>query len=238
MERYGRDGLKLQEGSETIETKEGLTTGTATWEAPAERAYSLAPNIGSPHPFVSFIRMERRRIVFKKGFGVITGEFAGIDPSKGDDSIPVYELQLGVSEEPIEVHPDFVSKIGGRPSNPLNGAVFIDPGTGAVTKNDKIGTFEKFSLIHNDEKNELAAVMAYLDASEVIWRKKYTSRNRPNDMGDIASIDSPEGPNPNLGKGRTWLYVGMNYSERGGAFTISKEWKGSARGGWNKLIYD
>jgi hypothetical protein len=182
--------------------------------------------------------MERRRIVFNNDFALIMGEFAGMDPKKDEESIPVYELQIGTSDEPIEVHPDFVTKIGGRPSRPLNGAYFIDPGTGDQTTDDKIGTFEKFVLIHNDEKNKLAGIMAYLDASEVIWRKKYTARSRPGDMGDVGTIDTPEGPNPNLGKGRNWLYIGMSYTERGDVFSVAKEWKGSARGGWNPLLYE
>lgn len=235
---YGRSGLKLQPGSEVTETKEGLSTGTATWQAPAKRAYELAPLIGSSHPYVKFLRMERRRIIFNNDFAIISGEFAGMDPSKGEDSIPVYELQIGTSEEPAEVHPDFVSKIAGRPSRPLNGAYFIDPGTGDQTTDDKIGVFEKFVLIHNGEKNRLAGIVAYLDASEVIWRKKYTSRARPNDIASVGTIDSPEGPNPNLGKGRTWLYNGLSYTERGDVFSIAKEWRCSARGGWNELFYD
>lgn len=234
---YGRGGLKLQEGSRVRESKDGLTTGTATWECPPEQAYRLAPAIGSAHPYVKFIKMESREITFRKDLAVITGDFAGMDPTKGEDSIPVYELQVGTSEEPIEVHPDFLTKIGGRPSRPLNGAYFIDPGDGTQTKNDKVGVFEKFTFMHNGEKNKLAAIMAYLDASEVIWRVKYTSKARPNDIGSITTIESPDGPNPNLGKGRTWLYVGLSYTERGDVFSISKEWKASARGGWNTLIY-
>jgi hypothetical protein len=237
MKTYGNQQLRLQPGSKVIMDNTGLATGTATWKAPRERAYDLAPKKGALHPYLKFLVLDRLEITFTESDAVIVGEFAGMAPEAGDQQ-PVYELQIGVSEENVVLHPDFVTKIGGRPSRPLNGAVFINPGTGNVTTDDRIGVFEKFSLIHKGEKNPFAGIEAYLDASEIVWRKKYTSRSRPNDIGKVGEIDNPEGPNPQLGRGRNWLYIGMSYSQRGNVYSVSKEWRASARGGWNKDLYD
>jgi len=234
---YGDRGLVLQPGSKIIETKDGLSSGWAKWHAPSDKAYRLAPEIGSAHPFAKFMKMDKREIVFSAGLAVITGDFAGMDPSKGDESDPVYELSIGTSDEPIETHPDFITEIGGKPSAPLHGAVFINPGTGDITTDDSIGVFEKFSFMDGDEKNKLAGLEAYLDASEIIWRKRYTSQTRPNDIEEVTTIQNPEGPNPSLGKGRTWLYIGLSYTEPGDVFSVTKEWKGSARGGWLEGLY-
>lgn len=50
------------------------------------------------------------------------------------------------STDPIETHPNFKKSIGGTPSAPLNGAVFIDPKTNEPTEDDLKGVFQEFPL--------------------------------------------------------------------------------------------
>ncbi len=143
---------------------------------------------------------------------------------------PTYELNGAVSEDPIQLHKDFVTTLAGTPSAPLNGAIFVDPETGQPTTNDTIGVFDRFG------PGDLAGVEAYRVPSAV-WTEITFSTSRPSDLGDLGKIDSPSGPNPAFGEGRNWMYVGATYRKRGHIYEIRKSWELSGRGGFKPLIY-
>ena len=143
---------------------------------------------------------------------------------------PEYELDVSLSEDPIETNPDFAT-FAGTPSAPLNAAVFVDPETQKPTADDAVGVFREFGI-----DGDKAGVAGYL-VPGATWTEIYFSTSRPTDLGDLGEIDSPSGPNPSFGSGKTWLYSGANYRRRGFIFEIRKTWLLSGRGGWDTDIY-
>jgi hypothetical protein len=152
----------------------------------------------------------------------VTGYYAGI-AEEVLDTDPVYDFLIGVSEEPIETHPNFVSSIGGTADDPLNEAIF-----------DDAGIFLGFPA---NAPNDLGGVRSYLNSGQCTWRKTWNSKTQPVDATTIGDIDVPEGSPPTLGAGRNWVYYGMQFTLRGKVYQITKEWRASGRKGWNSIIY-
>ncbi|MGL4422116.1 MAG: hypothetical protein ACRCZF_15720 [Gemmataceae bacterium] len=148
---------------------------------------------------------------------------------------PVYSLSSSLAEEPIELHKDFLT-IAGKPSAPLNGAVFIDPDTQKITTDNSKGVFREFLATIDGARNLKAGIESYLSPGAV-WTEIYFSTTRPSDLGDLGEIDNPSGPNPSFGSGRNWLYSGADYTRRGGIYEIRKTWILSGRTGWDSDIY-
>jgi hypothetical protein len=139
---------------------------------------------------------------------------------------PIYEVDFATSEEPIETHPDFVSRLAGTPGKPITGAKFDTAANG--------GGFLGFN--GTDAGDTWRGIRAYLSPG-VVWRKNYVTKTAPNDFGDVGSIDVPEGGPPGLPNGRNWLYTGLTWEQRGYTYQVKKEWRASGRRGWNSEIY-
>ncbi len=148
---------------------------------------------------------------------------------------PTYELSGSLDQEPIEAHPDFVSAIGGKPSAPLNGAVFIAPETGMPTIDNSVGVFREFAATINGQPNKKGGIESYL-VPGAEWRVIEFSSSRPTTLRNLGRIDVPQGPNPNL-PGRNWLMFNQTYSRRGRIYQITSTWKLSGRNGWDADIY-
>ena len=233
MKVFGRNGLIMSNGGTLVTDKYGLTTGTVVYRLPVGRV-ELQPAFGSSHPYAAFCGLERRELRFTPGFWTLVCDYAGAEQ---DESDPEYELEIGTGREPIETHPDFVTKIGGKPSAPKNGAVFVDD-TGHPTSDDKIGIFDRFRMtLESGERNLMAGVTGYEAANLTTWVKSWTSRSRPSDGGNVGLIDNPEGNPPNYGSGRNWRYMGLSSLKRGKAHANRKAWQLSGPGGWNEMIY-
>lgn len=152
-----------------------------------------------------------------------------------DTPEPIYELSASLDQEPIECHPDFVSKIGGKPSAPLNGAVFVAPDTGLVSGDDDEGVFREFKATISGTVNKKGGVESYL-VPGAEWRVTEFSVNRPTSLRNIGERSSPDGPNPSL-SGHNWLMWSQTYQKRGGIYQITSTWKLSGRNGWDTDIY-
>jgi hypothetical protein len=148
---------------------------------------------------------------------------------------PVYTLSAALSEEPIELHPDFAT-FAGTPSAPENGAIFVDPDTNQITTDDARGVFREFFATVGGLPNLKAGIESYLSPGAT-WQVTYFSTSRPTDLGDLGEIDEPTGSEPSFGSGRDWLYSAADYTRRGGIFEIRKTWLLSGRGGWDSDIY-
>lgn len=230
---FGNRLLMIEEPGEVYTDLYSLETCTTIFSCPMDR-FDLVLPLFSANPFFTYLYMERRRISIRNGRIVIAGEYAGIP---GGFTTPIYELVIGVGEEPIETHPEFVTDLAGAPSAPLNGAIFVDYETGKKSTDDAKGVFDKFRPVLDGNRNLLAGVTAYLDAGQVSWRETYMSTARPSDVSAVGSIQSPAGPVPGIGSGRNWLYTGLTYQQRGIIFSVVREWRASGRNGWNTLIY-
>lgn len=211
----------------------GVDVITRVEEVPTDRFPALMRSKGSGHP--RFGNMAVSKVNWQAGkhgkFYRVTYTYEGFLLSLPS---PTYQLTSSLSEEPIELHPDF-DTIAGTPSTPANGAVFIDPETGKLTKLDAKGVFREFKAVMSGTQNPKAGIQSYL-CPGAEWTEISFSLSRPGDLGSLGEIDSPSGSNPTFGS-RTWLYSGVTYTQRGGIFEIRKSWLLSGRNGWDTDIY-
>jgi hypothetical protein len=242
--------------------RQGLTLGEGTFEiycsaSPTPSTLAKAtlnfPGIGSRHPYTSAdVFMEEQELTFGPCGVRARCVYAGV--SDEDLDSPVYDLVIGMEDQPIETHPDFQATIGGKPSHPLNGALFVDDGN-KLTGNDFVGTFAGFTIMVQTGpttyvNNPFAGIESYLDASAITWRESYVSRTLPSDDYHLGLVyDNVPGPAIAF-PGRNWLYMGYQMRERGlrfktggvittqrTVFEITREWRLSGRRGWNTTIY-
>lgn len=149
---YGLEGLFVESLGQLHTDIYGLSSATAVYVSPSDNI--KYPAMYSAHPLWSFLRMERRTVSMEYGFCRTTAEYAGFEGVP----IPVIEYSSGVSEEPIQTHINF-SSFAGTPSNPLNGAIFIDPDTQQISTDDSLAVFDKF---WSNPPNEFSGVTSYL----------------------------------------------------------------------------
>lgn len=204
--------------------------------------FALLPNIGSVHPQWNWISMEHREMSIEGPWAIANCDFAGVVK----DTIPIYELCGGLGEEPIETHPQFVSKIGGSPSAPKNGATFRSVANPPVfvtaankASSDAGYVFNGFEIFTGSVLNTLAGVRSYLAADQITWKftQNFLASNFTYGLGTLGKISTPMGPAPSLPSGGNWLDMGFSTTLRGGAIQVVKEWRASGRRGWNSLIY-
>lgn len=229
--RFGVSGLILKHSGEIVQDIYGEESGTCVFHCPPGR-WDLMPVAGHKHPHASHMLLERRRVRFVPGFWQVAVDFRGVQGNPP----PQYELNYGSGTEPIETHPDFESKIAGKPSAPKNGAVFVDA-QGNVTQDDSKGVFERF-LIKNPDNASLSfgGMDGYVDMNNITWTKTWVTSSMETTGGKV-KIDTPEGGAPSF-TGRDWLYLGMSSSGiRGGSARNRKTWRLSGPGGWNPVVY-
>jgi hypothetical protein len=211
-------------GFSALETDQfGLSSAQASWEYISTAAtqdaqwaalQAVLPAIQSAHPIFTDLALERRSVRFDSVRWIVDGFCSGIE---GEFTDPIYNLDLDGNIEPIETHPDFASF-----ATTANGARF-----------DSDGLFLGFT---NKSKPEWFGVTSYIRPGAV-WTKTYYSRAHPNDLRRVGKIDEPEGYQPPIADSLNWLYLGMRYQQRGGAFQVTKYWKASGPIGWNQTIY-
>jgi hypothetical protein len=229
---FGADGFVENIGELSCDIY-GLQTCETTFKYSQADFIDVSPQFES-NPFFPWLHCERTRVTEIPGFFIVTKGYAGVG---GGQSQPIYELTLGLAEDPIETHKKFETEIAGKPSAPLNNAWFIDPETGAQTTNDARGQFDHFVGHTAAGLNPFAGITSYLNLSNVCWRERYVTTERPTDMTAIGYIDTPSGPAPNLPPNATWLNMGTSYEQRGLVFFVTNEWRGSGPRGWNTVIY-
>lgn len=157
------------------------------------------------------------------GDWILTLNFEGLpDSSKETEIEEVYELDGSTSEDPIETHPDFE----------------------LIAKKYRWDREEReFSQKVNVDgklvRNPLAGASAYLNVGAV-WRRTFGARDFPEGLlRALGCIDEPQGKRkpPRMPDGRNWLKRSVKATWRGNVWTISEEWLGSGRGGWNRDLY-
>jgi len=224
LDFYGKD-LVIENPGELMTDRYGLSTCTTVWRAPADFPFGSLPGIGAVHPLYGGLAMERRRVQKQEGYYTVTGEFAGLlAPATRSDS--VFELSIGVQDEPIVSHPNFKSAIGGTPSNPLHGAVFLGP-DGLPSTDDGTANFAYFS-----NTSDFAGIESYLAADFMTWRERFVCNFLV--YGSIGRIQAPSGPAP---PATNWLLICVSFEQRATALFVTNEWRAGGRRGWNSAIY-
>lgn len=222
---YGNRGL-LRRSSTLTQDKAGLWEGTIVYSCPVGEGGDHVPMIGTPHPAIRFMVVEKVNVHTQDGWDIVEIGYAGADLDANGEppTQPVYELAVSVGEEPIETHPDFRSVLAGHPGNKLNGAEFDAAVTGKF-----LGFF--------DSTNKLYGVKGYLDAGQITWRVTKLTRTSISTLNKVGCIDTPVGPAPELGGSRNWLFMGATSEKRGTAYVSTYEWRASGRRGWDTDIY-
>lgn len=231
---HGNDGLNLSSAGEITVDRAGLWTGSCLFTFPVGRL-DLLPLVGSGHPYATFMVAERSRITFSPGLWRLSVDYAG---SNEEESVPQYELSPGTGNESIEVHDRFLSHLAGKPSAPLNGAIFRNPETGEVTTSDEPGTwqFDRFSVLLGDGTlNPFAGQEAFIAQNNTVWTKSWTRRSAPSSYK--VHIGAPDGPNPDYGGATNWLALPIAYTLRGNVYSCRAQWIASGPRGWNPLVY-
>lgn len=231
------------------ETRTGLTEGEVIYEVSGEHSAALAviPKRWSVHPFSNYVWMESRDIQFMPWGVRAMCRYAGADPLALN--IPVYNLVVGMEEAPIETHPLFTN-IGGTPSSPLNGAIFLDPETNLPGNDNARCFFDRFpTFLADGSKNLKAGIESFLEPV-VSYREEYVTTSLPSLTGFGKRTTTVPGPGlpGGLGK-RDWLYLGYTYTRRGNQggsgpfayasiiYEVTHEWRLSGRNGWDPDIY-
>lgn len=235
--------LSVPDPGVLVTDRTGFITCTAVLKIRHDLANSM-PNINDPHPiFGNGILMEHRALALKGGFATATCEFVGI---QGASTTPIYQLFVGVAEEPISTHPRFKTDIGGTPVAPLNGAVFrnSDNGTmvrvGGNTTTTNIGyVFDHFVIMANEtDLSEFAGISSYLEVSQITWRKSWNTLSTiPVDVTTIGKIVVPEGTPPTIAGPRNWFDMGISVDFRPGLNVLTHDWKASGLRRWNTVLY-
>ena len=211
----------IRSGSVSID-KYGLATATVVWWAFGdERMRSARVSIGSRHPDVPGLECER--LVTGKSDGGVTLEahYAGIVSNKEPE--PVDELDVTVTEAPIEAHPRF-SELAGTPEAPnrANDARWTPDGSGGFV----------FGGFGPNGPAGLRGVTSFIIPT-AISRRTTISKAAPV-AGNVGKRGSP---GSTFGVSGDWLMVGVSSQRRGSVFVTRREWKASGALGWHNIIY-
>jgi hypothetical protein len=209
-EYYGRRDLWLESFGELHTDIYNLSTAIAVWCSPADAM--KYPEMSTPHPVWSFLHMEKRTVKLEYGICRTVGEYAGFEGTP----VPITEFSTGVSEEPIQTHPDFAA-FAGTPSAPLNNAVWVDP-DGKVTTDNAKGAFDKFA-----GTGAFAGITSYLNP--VLVKRRTTLSQGPVSQALVGHLDGG------------MLKVLASSVQRGIVFQNTEEWRGGGRRGINSSIY-
>jgi hypothetical protein len=150
----------------------------------------------------------------KAGIGTLEVEYRG--PLAGDYPEPIYSLDRATHNEPLSTHPLWVSNIAGTPASPLNGAIFVDPTTGAVSTSSS-AVFKGWTT-----GSIFEGVEDYLLAGST-WSSSYID-NSPPDLTGVGKIGTPDGPAPSAPDGYFWLFTGGSSSQQGNVYHCQKTW--------------
>lgn len=237
LNHYGKSGIITSDPGTLITDRTALATCTAVFMIKQSRWMEL-PDVGASHPIFTFIQMERRELSLRGAYAVASCSYAGI---QYEFTQPVYELLVGLSDEPIETHIDFL-KFAGTPKKPLNGAIFRDLKGNKVTaenpaQSDAGYVFDSFFVNVGGKLNKFAKVESYLESAQMTWKKTWNARASASDISKVGKIDSPDGGAPNLDPKRNWLNMGLSSTRRGSAYQMTMEWRASGRRGWIEEIY-
>lgn len=229
--------LYPQPGYQVQVDKEGKWTARQEFLCHRSSAVALMPRPGTPHPEIPFLTISQVAASFTEGdLAEITCQYAGAEDSSGgnEKALAVYTMGLSLSEEPLLSHPRYQSV----PQAEREAIQAILAGRDA----DDSGTPYRDIVVSSEGQEALGKIsrgQTSYYSPRVVWRQSWVqSRSvQSGELNRIGSIDTPDGPAPALGGGRTWLLNGVTQTQEGASFRIEKEWLASDRGGWDPQIY-
>jgi hypothetical protein len=223
---HGNSGIIFKHGGEITSDIYGEESASGVFQIPAGQ-WDMVPGAGFTHPDAPHLGLERRRVVMNPGIWDVIVDFKGVLLVSEQGPPDQYELNRGSGNDPIERHPDFVSRLAGIPSVPKNGAIFLD-GNGDESEDDVYGQFDRFG-----GNSPLHRVTKYVEMNNITWTRTWVTRTMPTTGGKV-KIDTPPGGAPSF-DGLTWLYLGLSSTGvRGASCRNRQTWR---LGNWNPTIY-
>lgn len=184
---------------------------------------------GTNHPDDDRMECYNRTIVYgANGIVTCTAAYFGIENIGGKSDL-TFSFSGGVTTEPIETHPDFLTF-----ATEANGAKFDE------TTNEFLG-FTKFTTPGLIENTNLMGVESYLTpATNIVvswWQDKQPRPSKTatwdTNINDLPPEDfrKPQGV-------KNFLLMDESYSQVGNFYQVTQSYLGSGVKGWNKDIYD
>jgi hypothetical protein len=216
--------------------REGKWTATQVFLCHRNSITQVMPRPGTPHPDIPFIWVDNATAQVSEGdIAQITCNYAGAENTTNDPNKTSYTLGLSLSEEPLLSH----KKFRDLDEEELEALQAIISGK----DKDGSGTPYKDKVTSTLGKKALAKIQrgqtSYY-SPKVVWRQSTVRRASAasSDVRKIGQIDQPDGRQPNLSDGRTWLLNSVTQTQEGNSYRIEREWISSDAGGWDTDIYN
>jgi hypothetical protein len=216
--------------------REGKWTATQVFLCHRNSITKLMPRPGTPHPDIPFISVDNATAQVSEGnIAQITCNYAGTDNTSNDPNKTSYSLGLSLSEEPLLSH----KKFRDLEEDELEALQAIisgkdKDGSGSPYKDKVTSALGKKAL----EKIQRGQTSYY--SPKIIWRQATVRKASAasSDVRKIGQIDSPDGREPSLSDGRSWLLNSVTQTQEGNSYRIEREWISSDAGGWDEDIYN
>jgi hypothetical protein len=216
--------------------REGKWTATQVFLCHRNSITQVMPRPGTPHPEIQFITVDTATAQVSEGdIAQITCNYAGTENTDNDPAKTSYSLGLSLSEEPLLSHKKFKT-LSDEEKEALQAII-------SGKEKDAAGTAYKDKVTSADGKKALEKILrgqtSYY-SPKITWRQSTVRRTSAasSDVRKIGQIDSPDGRQPNLSDGRTWLLNSVSQSQEGNSYRIEREWISSDAGGWDTDIYN
>ncbi len=202
-----------QPGSKLKVSRDGIAVLNETYKGNFADFFGSSLTVaGTNHPEFPYLSVWSSELVESTaGIGILSVEYRGADTIPA----PTYSLDRSLSNEPLATNPKWVSDIAGKPSAPLNGAIFIDPTTGLQTTDDSIGQFKGWAI-----GSPFDGVEDYLCPGST-WTVSYVDYSPP-DLSGVGTIQTPDGPCPAAPANYFWLFAGGSSSQQGTVYRCEK----------------
>jgi hypothetical protein len=165
----------------------------------------------------------------------ITCNYAGTDNENNDPAKTTYSLGLSLSEEPLLAHKKF-KDLDEEEKEALQAIIGgKEKDASGVPYKDKVTSAEGLKALEKIQRGQTSFY-----SPKLVWRQSTVRKTSAasSDVRKIGQIDSPDGREPKLDEGRTWLLNGVTQSQEGSAYRIEREWIASDAGGWDPDIYN
>jgi hypothetical protein len=216
--------------------REGKWTASQVFLCHRNSITQVMPRPGTAHPDIPFISVDNATAQVSEGdIAQITCNYAGTDNATNDPAKTTYSLGLSLSEEPLLSHKKFktLAKAEIEALQAIISGKEADSSGGSY-KDKVTSDLGKKAL----EKIQRGQTSYY--SPKVTWRQSTVRKASAasSDVNKIGQIDQPDGRQPSVGDGRTWLLNGVTQTQEGSAYRIEREWISSDPGGWDEDIYE
>ena len=146
------------------------------------------------------------------GIGTLVVESRGALGSLPD---PEYTLDRATHNEPLATHPLWTTQIAGTPASPLNGAIFVDPITGALST-ATTAVFKGWTT-----GSIFEGVEDYLLAGST-YTISYADTSPPDLTGVGQIVDGGPDEAPDAPDGSYWIFTGASSTQHGNIYRIQE----------------